>query len=120
MRIGVEDFHLVSALPEHGRDDAEACGKVVGRLVQSAAMAALASTNHVIDTVNLNNNAKNYLEAGFTNLNLNYIASETNFMMVDTGTDAVSVASILHYEIESIKTIKSKMIENGIEVRYEN
>jgi histidinol-phosphate aminotransferase len=67
----------------------------VSNLSQAAAQAALSDTEHLRKSINSNNEAKNFLETGFTNLELNFIASETNFMMFDTGTSAVSVASQL-------------------------
>jgi len=68
---------------------------MVSNVSQAAAAAALADANHITNTVTLNNDAKNYLATGFTNLGLNYIPSETSFMMFDTGTTATSVASQL-------------------------
>ncbi len=67
----------------------------VSNVSQAAAAAALADTTHVTNTVTLNNDAKNYLKTGFTNLGLNYIPSETSFMMFDTGTTATTVAGQL-------------------------
>jgi len=67
----------------------------VSNLSQAAAEAALSDTEHLSNSINLNNEAKNFLETGFTNLELSFIPSETNFMMFDTGTSAVSVASQL-------------------------
>jgi histidinol-phosphate/aromatic aminotransferase/cobyric acid decarboxylase-like protein len=68
---------------------------MVSNLGQAAAQAALTDTQHLIDTISLNNEAKQILEAGFASLNLNYIPSETNFMMFDTRTTATTVVSQL-------------------------
>ena len=68
---------------------------MVSNLGQAAAQAALTDTQHLTDTISLNNQAKQILEAGFTSLNLSYIPSETNFMMFDTGTTAATVVSQL-------------------------
>ncbi len=68
---------------------------MVSNLGQAAAQAALNDTQHVTDTVILNDQAKEILQNGFTNLGLNYIPSETNYIMFDTGTDAGWVASEL-------------------------
>jgi histidinol-phosphate aminotransferase len=65
---------------------------MVSRLGQAAATASLDDINHVDDTVRLNDQAKEILIAGFEILDLDYIASETNFMMFDTGTNANAVA----------------------------
>jgi len=67
----------------------------VSRASQAGAETALANLTHVADTVALNDQAKAMLEAGFTGLGLDYIPSETNFMMFDTGTNAAAVASDL-------------------------
>lgn len=68
---------------------------MVSRLGQAAAQAALNDTQHVTDTITLNDQAKEILITGFTNLGLEYILSETNFIMFDTGTNAHWVASEL-------------------------
>jgi histidinol-phosphate aminotransferase len=68
---------------------------MVTRPSQAAASAALEDSSHVSDTVALNDQAKTLLESGFTNLGLVSIPSETNYMMFDTGTNAVSVKSQL-------------------------
>ncbi len=68
---------------------------MVSRLGQAAAQAALNDTQHVTDTITLNDQAKEILQAGFIKLELDYIVSETNFIMFDTGTDASWVASEL-------------------------
>jgi histidinol-phosphate aminotransferase len=67
----------------------------VSNVSQAAATAALTDSQHVADTVSLNNQAKKILEEGFGTLGLHYIPSETNFMMFDTGTDAAWVAAEL-------------------------
>ncbi len=67
----------------------------ISRPSQAAAEAALGDSQHVTDTVALNDQAKAMLVAGFTSLGLDYIPSETSFMMFDTGTDANSVRSQL-------------------------
>ncbi|MBE0432991.1 aminotransferase class I/II-fold pyridoxal phosphate-dependent enzyme [candidate division WOR-3 bacterium] len=68
---------------------------MVSTLGQAAAAAALNDTQHVTDTVALNDQAKEILSAGFNALGLDYIPSETNFMMFDTGTNASAVAAQL-------------------------
>ena len=67
----------------------------VSNLSQAAAEAALTDTDHLSNSINLNNEAKNFLKTGFSNLELSIIPSETNFMMFDTGTTAGSVISQL-------------------------
>lgn len=68
---------------------------MVSALGQVAAAVALNDTQHVNDTIALNDQAKEILIAGFNALNLDYIPSETNFMMFDTGTNASAVAAQL-------------------------
>jgi len=68
---------------------------MISRASQAAASAALTDVPHLADTVDLNQQAREMLATGLTNLGLQYIPSETNFMMFDTGTDAGSVASQL-------------------------
>ena len=67
----------------------------VSNLSQVAAQAALNDTNHVNNTVAINDEVKSFLEAELTSLGLDYIPSETNFMMIDTDTDAESVVAQL-------------------------
>ncbi|UCF70306.1 MAG: aminotransferase class I/II-fold pyridoxal phosphate-dependent enzyme [candidate division WOR-3 bacterium] len=68
---------------------------MVSRLAQAAAIAALADTQHLNNTIALNEQAKEILIEGFRALRLGYIPSETNFMMFDTGTSASTVAASL-------------------------
>jgi hypothetical protein len=68
---------------------------MVSNLAQAAAIAALDDIQHVNNTVALNDQAKDILRDGFNMLSLEYIPSETNFMMFDTGTSASGVASLL-------------------------
>jgi hypothetical protein len=67
----------------------------VSRLAQEAVGAALADSQHVTDTVSLNNDAKQYCFDEFGQMGLTYIPSETNFFMVDVGTAASAVSSEL-------------------------
>lgn len=67
----------------------------VSRMSQAAAQAALDDTDHLNSTINENNMAMNILIDGFVNLGLSYIPSETNFIMVDVGTNAIPVRNQL-------------------------
>ena len=67
----------------------------VSRTTQAAAIAGLDDFDHISDTVSLNINAKTILYTGFNDLGLQYIPSETNYIMVDTGTDAGAVRNAL-------------------------
>ncbi len=63
----------------------------VSRMSQAAAEVALNDTDHLGSTIDLNFWSMNLLEGMCTNLGLSYIPSETNFMMVDVGTDAIPI-----------------------------
>jgi hypothetical protein len=68
---------------------------MVSRLAQAAAIAAIDDIQHVNNTVALNDQAKQILVDGFNMLSCDYIPSETNFMMFDTGMSASTVATLL-------------------------
>lgn len=68
----------------------------LGRVTEAGCVAALGDTQHVTDTVTLNNQAKAYLYSEFTRMGLDYIPSETNFMMVDCGRNSESVYNELN------------------------
>jgi histidinol-phosphate aminotransferase len=77
---------------------------MITRPSQAAASAALTDAVHVAATVSLNDQAKALLESSFGDMGLDCIASETNFMMFDTGTDAISVKnqlSALGYQVRT-------------------
>ncbi|NQV14329.1 aminotransferase class I/II-fold pyridoxal phosphate-dependent enzyme [bacterium] len=63
----------------------------VSRMSQAAAQVALDDTDHLNSTLAENTMAMTILEEGFVHLGLSYIPSETNFIMVDVGTDAIPV-----------------------------
>lgn len=67
----------------------------VSRLGLEAARAALGDSQHIADTVALNDQAKQYCFTSFDSMGLDYIPSETNFFMVDTGMSASYVAGQL-------------------------
>ncbi len=76
----------------------------VSRSSQKAGIAALEDLPHVQATVDLNNEARAILEAGALSLGLDYIPSETNFMMIDsgmTGSVVVSALGDLGYRVRS-------------------
>jgi histidinol-phosphate aminotransferase len=76
----------------------------VSRVSQAAAETAMNDEEYVNDTISLNNEAKAILENGFEQMGLNYIKSETNFMMFDTGTDAPTVANQLYSKGYQVRT----------------
>ncbi len=60
----------------------------VNLLAQTAAAAAVADKAHLEQTVALNDEGRTYYYEAFTQLGLDYIPSEANFVMVDTGRDS--------------------------------
>jgi len=77
---------------------------MISRSSQAAAEAALDDRSHIDATLFLNDRAKRMLETGFTRLGLDFIHSETNFMMFDTGTDAGGVISRLSSRGYQVRT----------------
>ncbi|MFC1573274.1 aminotransferase class I/II-fold pyridoxal phosphate-dependent enzyme [Candidatus Eisenbacteria bacterium] len=67
-----------------------------------AARAALTDSQHITDSVTLNEQAKQYCYSELTAMGLEYIPSESNFFMVDVGS-----ANYVHSELE----------DRGIKVR---
>ena len=67
---------------------------MVSNVSQAAAQAALRDHQHVNQTVQLNDQAKHILETGCDELNLEYIPSETNFMMIKVGDGAWFLAQL--------------------------
>jgi histidinol-phosphate aminotransferase len=68
---------------------------MVSTMSQAAAEAALNDPEHVTNTVNLNDQAKEILTNGLTDLGLAYIPSQTNFLMFNTVTFASTIAAEL-------------------------
>ena len=64
----------------------------VSRPSHAAALAGLTDSDHVTSTIAENLVSKVTLEVGFSFLGLDYIDSETNFIMVDVNTEAGPVA----------------------------
>ncbi len=76
----------------------------VSSLGQAAATAALTDIEHVADTVAVNDEAAAFLQNELTRLGLDYIPSETNFLMFDTGRNASSVAAQLAVRGYQVRT----------------
>ncbi len=68
---------------------------MISRPSLEAAKEALNEDQHVAATVDLANQTKAYCFAEFDRMNLSYIPSETNFFMVNVGTNAGPVAAAL-------------------------
>jgi histidinol-phosphate aminotransferase len=64
----------------------------VSRPSHAAAIAGLTDSDHLTETIAENLVSKVTLEVGFSLLGLEYINSETNFIMVDVNTEAGPVA----------------------------
>jgi len=76
----------------------------IGRVTEAGAVAALSSSQHIQDTIALNNQAKQFLYDEFDRMELPYIPSEANFLMVDVLTDA--------------EVVYNELADRGIYVRY--
>lgn len=63
----------------------------VNRMAQEAAVTAFKAEDHLKKCQQMNREEKEYLYQEFSKLGLEYIETETNFMMVDTGLDAAQV-----------------------------
>ena len=68
----------------------------LGRVTEAGAVAALDSSQHIADTIALNNQAKQFMYGEFDRMGLGYIPSETNFVMVDCGTNSEPVYNQLN------------------------
>jgi len=68
---------------------------MISRPSLEAAKEALNDNLHVAATVNLASQTKSYCYSEFNRMNLTYIPSETNFFMVNVGTNAGPVAAAL-------------------------
>jgi histidinol-phosphate aminotransferase len=68
----------------------------LGRVTEAGAVAALDSSQHIADTIALNNQAKQLLYGEFDRMGLAYIPSEANFLMVDCGTNSEPVYNQLN------------------------
>lgn len=67
----------------------------VNRLAQAAALAALHDRAHLAETLAVTRAGKGYLERVCTELNLSFIPSEGNFLLIDLGRPAVPVYEVL-------------------------
>ncbi|MBC8366645.1 aminotransferase class I/II-fold pyridoxal phosphate-dependent enzyme [bacterium] len=88
---GVRVGYAVASASRIGLIAAEQPYAMVSRIGQAAAAAAMDDTQHVADTVDLNNWTKLQLQTGIIGLGLNYIGHHTNFLMIDVGVDANAV-----------------------------
>jgi len=76
----------------------------VSRPSLAAAISALNDSEHVDATLSLNAASKTMLYTGFTNLGLDYIPSETSFIMVDCGVNAEQVVETLAEQGFNVRT----------------
>jgi histidinol-phosphate aminotransferase len=75
----------------------------VNSMAQFAAVAALQDREHLELSRKVNSKGKTFLYQAFEDMNLNYIPTEANFIMVDTGKDS--------------KLLFQKMLRKGVIVR---
>ena len=76
----------------------------VSRLGSDAARAALDDSEHINNTVTLNNQAKQYCFDAFTTMGLSYIPSQTNFFMVATELPSSQLANQLSQHGIQVRT----------------
>ncbi len=60
-------------------------------LAQTAAMASLDDMTHVLESVDMNNAGKQYLQAAFTEMNLSYLPTMGNFISVNVEQDGAAL-----------------------------
>jgi histidinol-phosphate aminotransferase len=88
----------------------------VNRLAQKAAVTALKSESHLEICQNLNEKEKNFLYQKFEELDLDYIKTEANFVMVNTGMPADEVFEKLQQEGVIIRSGKQFGMDTWIRV----
>lgn len=67
----------------------------VNRLAQIAALAALEDEEHVQRTVRMNAEQKAYLQQELTRLNIGFVPSSTNFLLIDARLDSLQISQHL-------------------------
>ena len=67
----------------------------VNSLAQAAGIGALNDTEHVINSRNINNEGKDFLESEFDKLGIRYFDSYTNFILIDLETDPMAIYNAL-------------------------
>ncbi|MFH0839118.1 MAG: histidinol-phosphate transaminase [Candidatus Omnitrophota bacterium] len=88
----------------------------VNSLAQAAACAALKDKRHVENTKQLIKEQKNILYGTFDSLKLMYVPSATNFILVDTGFDGVTVFNELLKKGVIVRDMKPYMLGTWIRV----
>ena len=76
----------------------------VGRVSESAAVAALQASTHYQNTISLNTQAKQFLYSEFTRLGLTYIPSEGNFLMVNVERNGEAIQEALSNQGIEVRT----------------
>jgi len=88
----------------------------VNSLAQAAAIAALKDKRHLENTKQLIKEQKQFLYREFEILKLRYIASATNFILVDTGFDSVCVFKELLKKGVIVRDMKPYKLDTFIRV----
>jgi len=78
----------------------------VNRLAQVGACAALEDKDHIRQSKEVNDSGKKYLCQQLKELSVFHIPSETNFVTIDTGTDAVKLAEELQKNGVIVRPLK--------------
>jgi len=85
-------------------------------IAQEAALASLSDTQHVSDSVNLNNHGLKQLTKGFTKLGLTNIPSIGNFITVDIKQDAMPIYDALLYEGVIVRPVANYQLPNHLRI----
>ena len=87
LRIGYGIAHptLISVL-EKAREPFN-----VNAAAQAAALASLSDDEHIQESVRVNELGKSFLYSGFQEMNLRYVPTETNFILVDVAQPAAEI-----------------------------
>ena len=87
----------------------------VNNIASKAGCAAIADTEHVEKSVQMNQQGMQQLEAGLKKLNLNYIPSICNFITIDVG-DSAAIYQKLLYEGVIVRPLTAYGMPNHIRV----
>ncbi|HNX29699.1 MAG TPA: histidinol-phosphate transaminase [Syntrophomonadaceae bacterium] len=88
----------------------------VNMMAQVAALAALDDALHVQKSLQVNSRGKEYLYAAFTAMGLDYVPTQSNFILVDTGRDCREVFESMQQNGVIIRPCDSFGYKNHIRV----
>lgn len=88
----------------------------VNSLAQIAAIAALSDKEHVISTIETNSIGMDFLERNFNDLDVNFIKSYTNFILIDLQKDPIPVYNELLKEGVIVRPVGGYGLETHLRV----